>query len=401
MKLIIPALLSISIFFVTNFSAAFPDEDYQELRTSTSLQGHQDVEKYISPTAIKHILKALVGIENLVIWEYPGGAVLQGELLSPDDMRKVVQISTTMNGVINLCSLHPEALHLAAEHIRTFMKKNHIIGMNLAILGDSLLLTGTTSGDFDVKLIDRICTAHSIHLINGTRQAVADSRMVFFEVSFTEINRDAFEELGVKWPASTTFTDPSGIRIGSFEPAHNLEITINHLVHRGKARIISKPRLTCGSGQEASFQAGGELPIPKSDLEGRLTIAWKPYGIILQIAPTIDSGGIIHTRIRSEVSMVDQANAVDGIPGILTRRIDTHLSLTLGQTIVLSGLVHSDDAERITKIPLLGNIPILGEIFKSRSFQKKETEMVVFLCPLKTNTLEGGMEVKQVIEGTY
>jgi pilus assembly protein CpaC len=159
--------------------------------------------------------------------------------------------------------------------------------------------------------------------------------------------------------------------------------------------------LTCGSGQEASFQAGGELPIPKTDQEGRLTIAWKPYGIILQIAPTVDPEGIIHTRIRSEVSMVDQANAVDGIPGILTRRIDTHLSLKLGQTIVLSGLVHSDDAERITKIPFLGNIPILGEIFKSRSFQKRETEMVVFLSPLKTNSLEGGSGISMIVEGTY
>ncbi|MCK5351041.1 type II and III secretion system protein, partial [bacterium] len=90
----------------------------------------------------------------------------------------------------------------------------------------------------------------------------------------------------------------------------------------------------------------------------------------------------IHVQIRSEVSMVDNANAIGGVPGILTRRVDTFLSLKTGQTVVLSGLVHSDDAQNIQKIPFLGDIPIFGELFKSRSFQKRETELVVFLTPL-------------------
>ena len=397
-----PLTLSpILIVILTNLPLAFSDRIFPERQISTSGPNHTDREGNFHPEAIKDALDTISGIENLNIGEFPGGAIIQGELLSPDDMRRVALVSDAVDGIINLCTLHPEALHLAAEHIKTLMKKSRIIGMDLSILVNSLFLSGTASGDFDIKRIERICGALHLPLINGTRPAVSDPRMVLFEVSFTEVNKDAFEEIGIRWPTSTTLSDPSGVRIGSLGPAQNLEVTIDHLVHIGKARIISRPRLTCGSGQEASFQAGGELAIPKSDAEGRLTVTWKPYGIILQVAPTVDPEGVIHTRVRSEVSMVDLANAVDGVPGILTRRVDTFLSLSRGQTIVLSGLVHSNDAERITKLPLLGDIPILGEIFKSRSFQKKETELVVFLSPMRADHLEDDGRALQTVEKSY
>jgi len=334
------------------------------------------------------LLEPLKGIENLAIKEFPGGMIFQGELLTIEDLRKVTVVSNSLEGIINLCTLHPDVLKLAAERMNDFMGQNDISGLKLSIIGNSLILTGTISDPLDVERIEKICASMDIPMINGATPAIADVKMVYFEVSFTEVNREAFSEIGVKWPASTSLADPSGIRVGRLTPAQTLEVTLDHLVYTGKARIISKPRLVCGSGQEASFQAGGELPIPKTNSEGQLTITWKPYGIILQISPTVDREGKIHTRIRSEISMVDQANAVDGIPGILTRRLETYLSLDLDQTVVLSGLVHTDDAERITKVPLLGDIPILGEIFKSKSFQKKETELIVFVTPKKRDPIE-------------
>jgi pilus assembly protein CpaC len=335
-----------------------------------------------SPASLTAALTSLEGIENLVINEFPGGAVLGGELLSPEDMRRVVLLSDSMDSVYNLCSFHPEALRISALYIGKILEQNRINGLQLSPLGNALLLTGTPAEEGDVEKVQRICSSLHIPLINGTRSVVADPRMVLFEVSFVEINKDAFRELGISWPASTLLSDPYGMRIGHMKPANALEVTINHQVHIGNARIISKPRLICASGQKASFQAGGEIPIPRADSEGGISVTWKPYGIILEVAPSIDSQGKIHVQIRSEVSMVDHANAIDGIPGILTRRVDTFLSLEAGQTVVLSGLVHSDDAQNIKKIPLLGDIPILGELFKSRSFQKRETELVVFLTPL-------------------
>lgn len=335
-----------------------------------------------SSASVATALKSLEDIENLVINEFPGGAVLGGQLLSPEDMRRVILLSDSMENIFNLSSYHPEALKIAASYLGKILEQNRIYGLQLTPLGNSLFLTGTPAEEGDVERVQRMCSSLYIPLIDGTRSTIADPRMILFEVSFVEINKDAFREFGVKWPASSIFSDPYGMRVGHLEPANALEVTINHLVHNGNARIISRPRLISASGQKASFQAGGEIPIPRSDSEGGISVTWKPYGIILEVAPSIDSQGKIHVQIRSEVSMVDHANAIDGIPGILTRRVDTFLSLDFGQTVVLSGLVHSEDARNIQKIPLLGDIPILGELFKSRSFQKRETELVVFLTPL-------------------
>ena len=334
------------------------------------------------PVLVAAALRSLEDIENLIINPFPGGAVLGGRLLSPEDLRQVILLSESMDNVFNLCTLHPQALEVAAAYIEKILDQNGIEGLELSPLGSALLLTGTPAEEGDVTRVQRMCDSLHIPLIDGSRSTVADPRMILFEVSFVEVNRDVFRELGFKWPATTLISDPNGMAIGHMDPAKILVVTIDHQVHKGHARIISKPRLVCASGQRASFQAGGEIPIPRSDSEGAISVTWKPYGIILEVAPSIDSRGKIHVQIRSEVSMVDHANAVDGVPGILTRRVDTYLGLDTGQTIVLSGLVHSDDARNIQKLPLLGDIPILGELFSSRSFQKRETELVVFLTPL-------------------
>lgn len=334
-----------------------------------------------TPVSLAAALRSLKNMENLDIELFPGGAILRGRLLSPEDMRQVVLLSGSMDNVLNLCTFHPQALKVAATHLVKILQENRIGGLQLSPLGNALLLTGTPAEEGDVTKVQRMCDSLQIPLIDGTRSTIADSRMLFFEVSFVEVNRDIFRELGIKWPGATSLFDPNGMRIGHLEPAQVLELNIDHQVHEGNARIISKPRLVCASGKRATFQAGGEIPIPRSDSEGSISVTWKPYGIILEVAPSIDSSGRIHVQIRSEVSMVDHANAVDGVPGILTRRVDTYLGLNTGQTIVLSGLVQSDDARNIQKLPLLGDIPILGELFRSSSFQKRKTELVVFLTP--------------------
>jgi len=360
-------------------------EDSVSSKESVVWQSDQfQSESSVENSSISMALESLKDIENLRINEFPGGAVLEGELLNPEDMRRVVLFSDSMDNVFNLCSFNREALEIAASHIGMILNQNQIIGLQLSPLGNALLLTGTPTGKDDVLKISRICNSLHIPLIDGTNSAIADPRMVLFEVSFVEINKDAFRQIGITWPASTSYSDPDGIRIGHLETTNAFEVMINHQVLEGNAKIISKPRLVCASGQMASFQAGGEIPVPRTDNEGNLSVTWKPYGIILQVAPSIDSKNIIHVQIRSEMSMVDHANAIEGIPGILTRKVETYLSLEKGQTVVLSGLVHSDDAVNIQKVPLLGDVPVFGELFRSHSFQKKETELVIFLTPMPT-----------------
>ena len=149
----------------------------------------------------------------------------------------------------------------------------------------------------------------------------------------------------------------------------------------GKARILSNPRLACESGGEAQFLAGGEIPIVIITPETR-TVEWKTYGIILKIHPTMTEGGKIRTQVNAEVSAVDHGSGTSEVPGFLTRRVSTLFSTPPGETVMLSGLVKSEMAKDIAKVPLLGQIPVIGELFKSRSFRENRTELAIFITPI-------------------
>lgn len=330
---------------------------------------------------LQKLLKSLKDIENLEITTFEGGAILKGELLTPEDLKRVSTVADSFSNVFNLCSLHGEALETAAIYIREAMVSIGIHGLDMKVLGKNLFLTGRPASMDDVKRVERICEALGLSFIDGTREQITDPRMLIFEINFTEINKQAFREIGIDWPSSIALSDPSGFRLSRLSPEKSLEMMISVAALTGKARILSSPRLVCRSGESASFLAGGEIAIPRKDKDGQIAVTWKRYGIILEINPRLDSDGLIHARITSEVSMVDHSNSIEGIPGILTRKISTYLSLASGQTAVLSGLINNEDAENITKIPLLGDIPVLGELFKSRSFKKRETELLVFLTP--------------------
>ena len=112
-----------------------------------------------------------------------------------------------------------------------------------------------------------------------------------------------------------------------------------------------------------------------------MTVQYKQYGIILNISPVTDGEGFISTSVEVEVSAVDQSVQVLGIPGFTTRRAETEMNVQAGETMVIAGLVSHDDAKNIDKVPGLGQIPILGELFKSREFVAKETELIVLVTP--------------------
>jgi Flp pilus assembly secretin CpaC len=332
------------------------------------------------PQLVKALLASLQDMENLRIRRLAQGAILEGGLLTPDDMRMVVRISAGCPAIVNLCRFDPEALETAAAYLRSEMARLQIAGLAVAPVGEGLILTGTPGDPSEVGQMRKIASAFGIPLTDGTRPD-AGRRMVTFEVAFTEINRQAFRETGVGWPSSLEFSDPAGARISRLAPSSSLEAVLNLLVQRGEGRILSRPLLACRSGETANFLAGGEIPIPRRTREGEVSVLWKNYGIILEVAPLVDQKGNIILRISAEISMLDRANSVDGVPGMLSRRVGTSLILTEGQTIVLSGLVNSEEATTVREVPLLASLPVLGELFRSRGFQRKETELLVSLTP--------------------
>jgi pilus assembly protein CpaC len=157
---------------------------------------------------------------------------------------------------------------------------------------------------------------------------------------------------------------------------------LDALAKQGAARLLSEPNLTAMSGETASFLAGGEYPVPTSRTrDGTVLIQFKEYGVLLNITPTVLSDRRISLKIAPEVSSLDTANMVEinglKIPGIKVRRAKTTVELASGESFMLGGLLMNDEYNSVSKFPLLGDIPILGSLFRSTAFSRKETELVI------------------------
>lgn len=160
-----------------------------------------------------------------------------------------------------------------------------------------------------------------------------------------------------------------------------LDSTLRLLVSNGDARVLAEPTLTCIDGGQADFLVGGEVPIPVHNQDGALNVVFKQFGIILNIEPRTNDAGLIRTKVHVEVSSVDKAIEVLGIPGFATRKTSTQMNVQSGATMIIAGLFSAEDAKTVTKLPGLGQIPILGELFKSRQFRRGESELVVLVTP--------------------
>jgi len=256
-------------------------------------------------------------------------------------------------------------------------------GLTVVEAGGSVILSGPVSTSQDKTVLEAYARTHpGVHL----RLSLPEEKktLLLYDLKIIEISRGETAQLGIRWPdalpAKGTFVVGTG-NAGMFSVGTDFEARLNLLMANGKARILSNPRLACESGGEAHFLAGGEIPIVIITPETR-TVEWKTYGIILKIHPTMAEGGKIRTQVNAEVSAVDHGSGTSDVPGFLTRRVSTLFSTSPGETVMLSGLVKSDMAKDIAKVPLLGQIPVIGELFKSRSFRENRTELAIFITPI-------------------
>ena len=169
----------------------------------------------------------------------------------------------------------------------------------------------------------------------------------------------------------------------------DINAKIHTLVTNGHARVISRPNITTMSGKTAGILVGGEIPYPQKNNDST-TVDTKPYGIKLNLmSPTVDASGNVTSRVFAEVSRLDWGNAVvvDGfkMPAMAKSSAETMVNIPSGMTMVIGGLLNSDDTKNISKIPLLGDIPFLGELFKYHNDTKQKSEIMILITPRVVN----------------
>jgi pilus assembly protein CpaC len=286
---------------------------------------------------------------------------------------------------------------------------------------DSLTLNGKVSSKEIADRAIALATTFAKTVVNNMELGTPPiEKQVLLRVRFAELDRTKAEEYGVNWfsqagqtgfyastqqsPISSTTQGGSGglntLTIGSalnlfaFDPKLNLGAFLQALQSENILQILAEPNLVTTNGKEAYFLVGGEFPVPVlqgGGNAGSVTVQFKEFGIRLRFTPVITGNHTIKLHLTQEVSTLDAADGVtfNGfvIPAISTRRAETDVELGEGQSFVVAGLLDNRDTESLSKLPFLGDIPVLGALFKSKSVKKSRTDLVMLVTPEVTQPL--------------
>jgi len=259
---------------------------------------------------------------------------------------------------------------------------------------DEVLVIARKEGVTDLRIWGRdgSAAAHMVKVLAAASAlpalpALPMQATILLKARLIEVKKSALRDIGIDWAdiaaGPIVSSVPINQRQGSRYVALNTSVDsfVNLLVNDGKARALAEPTLTCINGGHADFLAGGEVPIPVQNQDGALNVVFKQFGIILNVEPRADATGVIRTKVNVEVSSVDKGNQVLGIPGFATRKTSTEMNVRSGETMVIAGLLTTEDAKSVVKVPGLGQLPILGELFKSRQFRRGQSELIVLVTP--------------------
>jgi pilus assembly protein CpaC len=340
----------------------------------------------LSPTQIYLTGKA-TGVTNLTLWHENGKMMGMYDVVIAPDLSRLKE---------NLHKTLPDekGILVTASH-------------------DHIQLSGTASSSTGLTRALAIAEAYAPKKVINSLQ-VGGVQQVMLEVRVAEMNRELIRRLGINLAAvaSNAFgvtalnnlTSLIGPGIVSSSPVLGQDVTstinavanfqtgsiswtgyIDALKQQNLVKVLAKPTLVAINGQEAAFLAGGEFPIPVPQAFGVVTIQFKKFGVGLTFTPNVLSNKHIGITVAPEVSELDFANAlrIQGftIPAITTRRASTVIDLADGQSFAIGGLLRDNLRESVSKFPVLGEIPILGALFRSSSFQKSETELLIIVTP--------------------
>lgn len=276
---------------------------------------------------------------------------------------------------------------------------------DLSIFGRRVVVVGktkTVEEATDVASIAQTYSPQGQPPINTT--TVEGAQQINIRVRFAEVSRSQLESLGVDWNVLVNggnflfgmFTGgpgssgpPPGAAASFSSGNFDVNVFIEALQRSGVITILAEPNLTALTGETASFLAGGEIPVPVPQQNDVITVQYKQFGVALQFSPTIVKQNRISMRVKPEVSTVSTASAVKmkgfEMPSFTVRRAETTVDMASGQTFAIAGLFQREMSRDIEKFPLLGDVPVLGALFRSERYRRNETELIILITPYLVN----------------
>lgn len=365
----------------------------------------------------------VLGIPDAARVAVGDGQVLKA--ISTDDHEVIVfarrQGSSALHVWVADGHVHRYMIDVAAPGARQLQDElrgmiERIPGARLSTIGDKLVVEGDDLSDADRQRVAELVRRYP-QLLDFT-STVGWDRMVLLDVQVVEVPQSLARELGLRWAAqpegglnaaaawdtgSARYTDRPGQTVvpmpfparalaGYFGVNALLSAQINALAQEGRAVVLAQPQLLARSGATAEFLAGGEVPYSTVDRNGQARTAFKPYGVSLRITPSVERSGAVRSRIEVEVSSIDQTLSVPEGPSLKTRRATTEFNVRSGETLVLAGFLSRDVSSNVDKIPGLGDVPVLGALFRSTRFQRNETELAILVTPVLVSAQHPGVQ---------
>ncbi|MDI7258525.1 MAG: BON domain-containing protein [Thermodesulfobacteriota bacterium] len=343
---------------------------------------------------------------------------LSGTVSNESNLSHILAIAESYfpKKVVNLLKVSPQLDLEVSRGVSRLKETLHKIlpeekDIKVTATHDHITLSGTVSSMSNLSQVLALAESHFPKKVINLLE-VAGVHQVMLEVRVAEMSRSLLKRLGFNFAYLSKDASHFGLSLlenltsipSAGFPANPIEVTqsinailrfmsndttwtvfIDAMKENGLLKILAEPTLITLSGKTGNFLAGGEFPIPVPDQDGRVTIQYKPFGVGLNFTPTVLSNRKINMHVAPEVSELDFSRALTiagfVVPSLTTRRASTTIELGDGQSFAIAGLLKDEVREVISKFPLLGDIPVLGAIFRSSSFQKNETELVIIVTP--------------------
>lgn len=270
-------------------------------------------------------------------------------------------------------------------------------GIRVQTVGEGLMLLGNVSNTGVATRAKALADKFAPNAATSGL-TVSASQEVVLEVRVLEASRSALQDLGFSGAitdGTSSFVSGTGL-IGAEAAAGTLHLrtkiskvtldaTLQALETKGIVRTLARPNLVALSGEKASFLAGGEFPYPVPQGLNQITLEFRTYGVKLNFQPTVQQNGMIRLQVAPEVSQLDNTNAIRinniTVPGLITRRADTTVELKDGDSLAIGGLFQRNYTNTVRQFPILGDIPVLGALFRSANWNRDETELVIIVTP--------------------